>query len=82
MIVTSSGETTVCCSDVDAKLSIGNVNEKSIKEIWNSDEMAKIYMLHRQKRWGELPEISKTCKDYDCIGGMPEPETKDKRWLK
>lgn len=82
LIVTSSGETTVCCSDVDAKLSIGNVNEKSIKEIWNSDEMAKIYMLHRQQRWSELPEICKTCKDYDWIGGMPEPETKDKRWLK
>jgi MoaA/NifB/PqqE/SkfB family radical SAM enzyme len=42
LIVASNGEATICCSDVEAELSIGNVNEKSIKEIWNSDEMARI----------------------------------------
>lgn len=79
-IVTSNGECTVCCSDVDAKLSIGNVKEKTIKEIYCGDAMAKIYMLHRQQRWSELPELCKGCKDYDWIGGMPEPEAKDKKW--
>jgi len=50
-IITSNGECTICCSDVEAQLSIGNANNQSIKEIWNSDKMAKIFMLHRQQRW-------------------------------
>ncbi len=79
-IVTSNGECTVCCSDVEAELSIGNANNKSIKEIWNSDAMAKIYMLHRQQRWKDLPRICQECNDWDWRGGEPEDEIKDKRW--
>ncbi len=80
LIITSQGEATVCCTDIDGELSFGNVREKSIKEMWNSDEMARLYMVHRQQRWEDLPDICKDCKDWDWQGAMPDWEALDKRW--
>lgn len=80
LIVTAQGEVTVCCVDIDAELSLGNVKEKSLKEIWKSDAFAKIYMLHRQQRWPDLPGICRNCRDWDWEGNQPDWEARDKRW--
>jgi len=80
LIVTAQGETTVCCTDIDAELTLGNVKEKSLRAMWQADEFARLYMVHRQQRWGELPTICRNCKDWDWAGSQPDWETRDRRW--
>jgi len=44
-VITVSGDIVPCCFDKDAKYKMGNLNDKSFKEIWNS----KIYKNYRSK---------------------------------
>jgi radical SAM protein with 4Fe4S-binding SPASM domain len=80
LIVTAQGDVTVCCTDIDAELSLGNVREKSLARLWQSDEFARLYMIHRQQRWSELPAICRDCKDWDWQGAQPDWEARDRRW--
>lgn len=82
LIVTSQGEVTACCTDIDAELSLGNVREKSLKQMWQSDEFARLYMVHRQQRWNDLPRICRDCKDWDWEGAQPDWQSRDKHWRK
>lgn len=76
IIVASNGEVTPCCTDVDAELSVGNVKESSLEKMWKSDKFGRLFMLNRQQRWDELPQICKNCKDWDW--GGPEIDWKDR----
>lgn len=40
--ILSNGDVILCCDDYSKKLILGNVNESSIKEIWNSNKYEKI----------------------------------------
>jgi radical SAM protein with 4Fe4S-binding SPASM domain len=80
LIVTAQGDVTVCCTDIDAELSLGNVRQTSLRTMWQSDAFARLYMVHRQQRWGELPAICRDCKDWDWQGAQPDWEARDARW--
>lgn len=40
--ILNNGDVIICCNDYTGKLILGNVNNSSIKEIWNSDKFQKI----------------------------------------
>lgn len=55
LVVLSNGETSVCCSDTEGKLSVGNAHNSTIKDLWNSEKIRRIRSIHFRKRFHELP---------------------------
>ncbi len=53
--IMSNGDVILCCNDFSNKLILGNVNDLSIREIWNSEKYQEIReMLYK----GEYKKIS------------------------
>lgn len=42
MFIRSNGDVVLCCNDANSQYIIGNVKEKSLKELWNDPEFKKI----------------------------------------
>ena len=42
MVVTFNGDVVLCCEDMARKVILGNLNQKSIQEVWNSDQAEDI----------------------------------------
>lgn len=47
MAIYWNGDVTVCCQDLDGDFVMGNLREKSIKEIWSSEKMQYIRKIHK-----------------------------------
>jgi len=60
MTVYWNGDVTMCCEDIDGNYVVGNLAEKTIKEIWNSRELLSFRALHKEKRFGEIA-LCKRC---------------------
>lgn len=56
-----NGDVTPCCYDFDGKSVVGNVNEKSIAEIWNSPKMARFRKYHVSGNYKKV-ESCKNCR--------------------
>ncbi|CAB1080504.1 hypothetical protein D1AOALGA4SA_8183 [Olavius algarvensis Delta 1 endosymbiont] len=52
--VSASGDIPLCISDWDLNVTLGNLNLKSIKEIWHSERINKIRELHLENRRLEI----------------------------
>lgn len=63
MSITDTGKVVTCAVDLDAKYVAGDVNGQSIKEIWNG-ELKKLRQIHLSKRFEELPENCRDCRDW------------------
>ena len=61
MLVLASGEVTVCCSDFNGELIVGNVSERGLGEIWRGEPYRKIRQLMHDKRFDALPAICSGC---------------------
>ena len=61
--VTDTGKVVTCAVDLDAKYVAGDVNEKSLREIWNNN-LKDLRQLHLSKRFDELPENCRNCRDW------------------
>jgi len=60
----NDGQACPCCVDFNRDLAMGNVNNRSIYEIWNSDEMLKLRGIHKDgKYW-----LDESCKK--CVNGI------------
>ena len=53
--ILSNGDVLLCCNDFSRKLILGNVNNTSIKEIWNGEKYREIRRLFHQGRSEEIP---------------------------
>ena len=62
--VRSNGEICPCCAFFSTELSLGNIKEKSIYEIWNGEEMNNLRKLHKDGRYAENPWCKK------CVNGI------------
>ena len=63
MFIDSAGYVVPCCVLADSQtLNFGNVFEKSIKEIWNSDQYKEFRRMHRDF---EIPDVCKICYRFD-----------------
>jgi radical SAM protein with 4Fe4S-binding SPASM domain len=54
------GHVTPCCADFDRYLTIGNIKENSIKELWNNERITKLREKFLSQEWKDIP-FCKTC---------------------
>lgn len=62
MTVMSNGKVVLCCVDYDGSIVLGDLNEQTISEIWNSDKIKKIREVHISGHGDEI----KLCRDTKC----------------
>lgn len=55
MFVHPDGVVSVCCVDSARELSVGNIKDRTIEEIWNGPEYQKLRELHATGRIDEIP---------------------------
>lgn len=72
IIFSHSGLVQVCCPDISSKLTIGNILENSIHEIWNSDKAKQIRKSLLDKSAFEN-EPCKSCSSYESFKGYKHP---------
>lgn len=65
--ITWDGKITYCSGDADGKFIWGDVNDESIKSIWqrHNEQMVKYQLAHE---WDKLPEFCQKCNDWQLIG--------------
>jgi radical SAM protein with 4Fe4S-binding SPASM domain len=61
MFIHPDGVVTPCCTDSNRDLNMGNINQNSVKEIWNNEKYEGMRKLHREGKIDEIP----TCKN--CV---------------
>lgn len=65
--ITWDGKMVACGTDCNAELIFGDVNDKSIKEIWNGAR--KEFVEHHLKHeFEQLPELCQNCSDWQVMG--------------
>jgi len=62
--ICSNGAVTLCDAAYNGEILLGNVNEQSLYDIWNSPERKKILKLNEEGKMSEV-EFCKKCTDYD-----------------
>ncbi len=65
-VILWDGTVTVCCTDYEGTLNMGNVHEQSIEEIWTGEKWCRL----RTTMWEDVLE-SKTCR---VCKGVEEPD--------
>jgi MoaA/NifB/PqqE/SkfB family radical SAM enzyme len=63
MSITDRGLAVTCAVDLDARYVAGDLNESSIREIWNRP-LKKLRRLHLEGKYDELPGICRDCRDW------------------
>lgn len=63
MSIIDTGEVVTCAVDLDARFIAGDVNQSSLKEVWNG-KLKELRSLHLERRFAELPENCRCCKDW------------------
>ena len=61
--IDSRGKVMVCGFDIAAKTDMGNIHEKSIKEIWHGEEFKYYRQMHLSRKGQEI-ELCKNCPDW------------------
>jgi Iron-sulfur cluster-binding domain/Radical SAM superfamily len=61
MPIWSDGTVAMCCDDWDGRAPQGNVNDKTIKEIWTSKRRTSLRSLHLTQRGSKIP-LCQGCK--------------------
>ncbi len=74
MAILSDGTVSACAIDYEGHYTAGNINDNSIKEIWQkmSADFRKVHLEHR---WDELPQLCKNCGDWQTAGATYEQQT-------
>ena len=57
------GRATPCCYDHRCELEVGNVQNSSIKDIWNGEKLRQLRTLHEAGRFDEI-ELCRNCPDF------------------
>ena len=65
VLVRSSGEVCPCCAFFSKELSLGNLKDHTIHELWNSKEMCDLRDMHKRGDYGENPWCKK-CINHMC----------------
>jgi radical SAM protein with 4Fe4S-binding SPASM domain len=61
MVVYWNGDVTICNSDVDGRHVVGNLKDRGVMEIWDSEPLVNIRAKHSSKRFESLPAICLNC---------------------
>jgi len=68
-IIHWNGNVVPCCNDYDGKVSLGNVTQSSIDEIWNGDKIKEFRYLHLNGR--NAINLCKNC-NYQSLGSFKQ----------
>ena len=60
LVVLSDGRVTLCGTDIMPHVVVGNVNEQSLYDVWNSKKMKSIRKLHQDGDYSKMP-MCKVC---------------------
>lgn len=63
MSITDTGKVVTCAVDLDAKFVAGDVNEQSLRDVWNRG-LKRLRQLHLDRRFDELPANCRDCRDW------------------
>jgi len=55
MTILWNGDVTVCCVDVDGDFVLGNLENETIKEIWNNEQLMAIKEIHKERNFEKFP---------------------------
>jgi radical SAM protein with 4Fe4S-binding SPASM domain len=73
MAIHQEGSVVACAVDYEGQFKVGNVGEKSIRELWQALGK-RLRQPHREHRWDEVPNICKGCGDWQVAGAEYEDE--------
>ncbi len=62
MVVMSNGKVALCCVDYDGSTVLGDLNEQTINEVWNSNNIKKLRELHLNGQGDKM----NLCKGTNC----------------
>jgi len=62
-MVLSDGTLVPCCQDVDGALALGHVQEHSLQQLWNSENIGQLRAKHARLERGTIP-LCRTCNMY------------------
>ncbi|MBN1688184.1 MAG: radical SAM protein [Candidatus Omnitrophica bacterium] len=62
--ICSDGSVVPCDAAYNGEICLGNIQKRTLYDIWNSDERRKLLELNEQGRMAEI-EICRHCTDYD-----------------
>ncbi|MBI3399385.1 MAG: radical SAM protein [Deltaproteobacteria bacterium] len=63
MSIADDGRVVMCAVDVDARFIAGDINQESIKSVWNG-KLKDIRKLHHKGEFNKLPFPCRDCKDW------------------
>lgn len=63
MSIADDGRVVLCPVDLDARVVVGDVNEHSLKHVWQN-QMKVLRDMHKEGRYNELPPMCRDCKDW------------------
>lgn len=66
-----NGDVSACCADNDGVMTLGNLKEHTIKDLWNGQQLNHYRDILKDNRYDDLP-LCKGC--YDFMGYMYDPE--------
>jgi radical SAM protein with 4Fe4S-binding SPASM domain len=64
LVIDYEGDILPCCKMGGKELRLGNIEDMTLKEAWNSIAMKRLQKLHKDGRWHE----NEVCRR--CIGSM------------
>jgi len=65
LLIFWDGTVTVCCADIDGALSVGNIREHRIEELWRNEKFSELRRKHLQQEVDTIP-ICKVCDATDA----------------
>ncbi len=63
MAITNTGKVVTCAVDLDARFIAGDLNDLSLKEVWNG-KLKELRQSHVAKKFENLPDNCRDCKDW------------------
>jgi len=66
MCILFNGDVILCCNDWQRLMVLGNVKEKSLRDIWNSEESKRIKRLILERQYSDIPAC-RNCTVPDTI---------------
>lgn len=65
MSITNTGKVVTCAVDLDARFIAGDINEETIKSVWNN-RLKKLRQIHQRGEFEKLPSFCKDCRDWQA----------------
>ena len=76
-VVLADGRVNACaCRDVEAELTVGDIHEKPLSEIWAGDEITNLIDRHQK---GDYPDVCKRCTYFVSVYNSRKARTFDEK---